>query len=731
MREESPMARQPGEFEVFSPNTGEKIVIVADQRHRELILLGFAKIIAPDITDLRMLDDPELVAQKVAEDVGVQHGIDVERARRCVLRLMSPRPGSLPMRGEILIDAFMNGSSSMLRGALDCMPPEDALRFCEEEDIERLPSRSFMTEVFADLRTPLYTLDELEQLIARFIEHQEANQASLLETGHPQTAFAPSVWLDVFLNKLYFTKLPVSIDPGGSAEPYQRFASLTPHPRYVDWRRISTTYATFRSRWAIGRLEDNELFECDEPDPKCSFAWGRILHGNAATCTFEEADALDRLSRDQIAQVEQLRPKLANLKREILARLHQGICSRNSDGLSDICLDLLAKRLNADEAKLLLDIDLVYGGSNACSRPVAPEVLPLIPGGLSNLIEIIGFIEKEMTIGSMSRVRSILGDLATCDVMGRRSFLGSSRQFPYAWVVGQGRGAQMREAADLYCRLETKEGVFWSDFRLRVEHAIANEFKIPLGIYVPAKLESAIRERVGAQVEQMIAELCTDARALPGSDRVPTKPANIFRREHRNGPWKIQFAEQPAFFMEDCKGLFYIHFLVTHPKITIHVAELAEAHHRYAAEASGSPITRGRQDFKAFEIGLSESRRWQDGDDVHDKIAREEIYAELEITEQQLDDLSRENPEMFDEIEELRKKRDDLKKSKLEAHRIDGTPKTLGSTNDKSRKAVSNAIRRAIGRMKKHSPHAAAHFRHIRTGIKCSYFPDPPLTWNE
>lgn len=715
------MARQPGEFEIFSPNTGEKIVIVANQRHRELILLGFAKIIAPDITDLRMLDDPELVARKVAEDVGVRHGIDVERARRCVLRLMSPRPGSLPMQGEILIDAFMNGSPALLRQSLGCMPPSDALRLCEEEDVERLPFRSFMTEVFADLRTPLYTLDELEHLIARFVGHQEVNQPSLLETGHPETAFAPSVWLDVFLNKLYFTKLPMH---GRMAEP---------HPRYVDWRRISTTFESFQTRWAVNRPDDTELFECSQPNPKCSFAWGRILHGNAATCTFEEADALDRLSRDQIAQVEQLRPKLANLKREILARLHQGICSRNSDGLSDICLDLLAKRLTADEAKLLLDIDLVYGGSNACSRPVAPEVLPLIPGGLSNLIEIIGFIEKEMTIGSMSEVRSILGDLVSCDVMGRRRFLGSSRRSPYAWLVGQGRGGQLREAVDLYCRLETEEVVFWSRFRQRAERALADEFKIPLGIYVPAKLESAIRERLDSQVRQMILGQGPDDRVHSISGEAPAITSNIFRRERGNIFWRIKFADEPEVVIKDCPGLFYIKFLVTHLNQLINVRELVEARNRYAAGQSGSPITRGGQNFKAADAGLSGYGRHKGGDKVLDEIARKVIDGELELSKSQLAAIAAGgNPEMVVEVAALETKIADLQKSKLEARRMDGTPEILGNDNDRFRKSVTIAIKRAIKVMKKHSSSVASHFqRSIRTGINCSYRPDPLVTWAE
>ena len=84
-----------------------------------------------------------------------------------------------------------------------------SLEFDEEEDPQAFPRRQFAAQVLVDPRTPFYTLPELSGHLRTFAGHQEANRAEMLRIGHPATSFAASPFLDLWLNKLYYTKVPI------------------------------------------------------------------------------------------------------------------------------------------------------------------------------------------------------------------------------------------------------------------------------------------------------------------------------------------------------------------------------------------------------------------------------------------------------------------------------------------------------------------------------------------
>src|SRR5688572_21457484 len=92
--------------------------------------------------------------------------------------------------------------------ALDVLEPEAALALFESDATDRLAEREAVFRYVTSDTTPLYTTDELADLLDAFLAHLERNRDSLLRTGHPRTTFARSWWLDWHLTTLYYTKVP-------------------------------------------------------------------------------------------------------------------------------------------------------------------------------------------------------------------------------------------------------------------------------------------------------------------------------------------------------------------------------------------------------------------------------------------------------------------------------------------------------------------------------------------
>jgi hypothetical protein len=145
---------------------------------------------------------------------------------------------------------------------------------------------------------------------------------------------------------------------------------------------------------------------------------------------------------------------------------------------------ILADRLNHEQVQKLLSIDAKYLGYNALNGTADPDRTPYVPGGLSTIVELAGFVEKELMIGTLDRTRKALDELVVPDLL-RRPGLGGGLSDPYWDLAGGESGERWRSALDLYADLEARETSFWEHFRHRLAESLGAE--IPRIVAIPVK----------------------------------------------------------------------------------------------------------------------------------------------------------------------------------------------------------------------------------------------------
>jgi tetratricopeptide (TPR) repeat protein len=189
--------------------------------------------------------------------------------------------------------------------------------------------------------------------------------------------------------------------------------------------------------------------------------------------------------------------------------------------------------------------------------------------------------------------------------------------------------------------------------------------------------------------------------------------AAVFRREGEY--WSILFEEE-AFRLRDSKGLLYLSRLLVAPGAKLHALELAGA-----GTAAVREVSR--------EEGLAVGGFGDAGEllDAQAKAAYRQRLGELE------DEI--EEAQAWNDPERAANAREELE---FIAHELSaavglgGRDRRAASSAERARVNVTRAIKSAIARINDHSPALGAHFeRTVRTGILCTYSPDPrlPISW--
>jgi hypothetical protein len=461
--------------------------------------------------------DPQSALPELANALARQHTLPPERVLNCLQRLMTAETCGHELTKTQFYRAFLRGLPGLLTAALARMPPEYAIEFCETEDLLAYRRRDQIAHVLANTFTPLYSLDELGCLLSEFVHHQELNRRSLLSTGLPNTFFNLSPWVDVHLNKLYFTKLPVSLrqrwglldDRSSSNHPTR------PRPAYpracVDWRRIADRISVMRSGFLDANLWNQYPLQ---PNPACRWEWARWQHDIWHCCDYEDADLLDGLSEEAGTRLATLRPSIFDTKCQVLGSLASALRECNHQTLWQKCLDDITRRISGDDADFLLRMDMFFAGYEIRSTQKESKTLPLLCGGLTNLFELIGHVEKELVIGTMTKTREALGDAVIVDELRRphfatelnpRSVRYGSRH-AYLNLVAAGRGDQIRSASDLCSHLDSEEPAFWSQFRQRAADALSSEFSGLVGVKLQRKFQPVLQPLLQQYADRWVHE---------------------------------------------------------------------------------------------------------------------------------------------------------------------------------------------------------------------------------
>jgi hypothetical protein len=216
------------------------------------------------------------------------------------------------------------------------------------------------------------------------------------------------------------------------------------------------------------------------------------------------------------------------------------------------------------------------------------------------------------------------------------------------------------------------------------------------------------------RLEREIRQLRPDIEDLGEQARLVPIARATFRRQGEY--WSIVF-NGDAFRLRDSKGLRFLSVLLDAPGREIHALELVSVVEGHAPHR------------KAFDAEL----RPETGDagEILDERAKGEYARRLKELESELAEAETwHDPER---ASRLRKEIDFLVSELGAAVGLGGRDRAAATNAERARVNVTRTIKSALERVGEHSPSLGRHLAAtIRTGIFCSYEPDPrvPISWS-
>ena len=189
---------------------------------------------------------------------------------------------------------------------------------------------------------------------------------------------------------------------------------------------------------------------------------------------------------------------------------------------------------------------------------------------------------------------------------------------------------------------------------------------------------------------------------------------NVFRRE--GDYWSVGF-EGHTVHVRDLKGMRYLARLLADPGREFHVLDLVASETAVVARPDSGDAAPIRARHSATQASPRRTA----------KNAYRRRLAEIE------DDI--EQARATGDIERAAQadaEHDFLVRELSRAVGLGGRDRRADSASERTRAAVTRAVRQAITRIDEHHPELGEHLgRTIRTGTYCAYFPDPraPADW--
>jgi hypothetical protein len=225
--------------------------------------------------------------------------------------------------------------------------------------------------------------------------------------------------------------------------------------------------------------------------------------------------------------------------------------------------------------------------------------------------------------------------------------------------------------------------------------------------------------------------------ARPGltgvDDAAPTVravPKGVFRKE--GDFWTVGYGER-VFRLKDSTGFAYIGHLLRYPGTEFHVLDIG-AHGTSGHEASGDKarLSAGPSSLSTEELEASGIHVGNLGDagEVLDDQAKAAYNARLRELREGLEE-ARE----FGNVERAAKAEEEIDALSAELSRgfgLGGRRRRAGSATKRARQRAKKGIKTAIDKIAKNDPALGGMLaQRIRTGIYCSYRPDPnfPVEW--
>jgi hypothetical protein len=330
-----------------------------------------------------------------------------------------------------------------------------------------LAKRTSLTAYLADRATLLCNLDELAGITEELIVLLEQDSPFLVETGHSQLGCRRARWLETRLTRLYPVKLPMEVSVIDDRQGERVYAYAWPDKV----AEILPARPPFRQHSEVGYhwKDDGTAYTADgSPVSRCAYKDAALIKG------LDPADA---------ACLEAGRATFLRLKIAILKELLNAIRWGTADRLWERCLHLLTQALTAKDVDFYLSMDRFYSGFDLKTGMRMREAVDIADGGLTALFMIIGYYEKELTVGTLAQTRDALGSLVQLDQLSSPHLAIDN----YFQAIARRERKTLDIALNVFQSRDNQEQAFWRAYSRRIHKALEEEFYENLMIPIKVK----------------------------------------------------------------------------------------------------------------------------------------------------------------------------------------------------------------------------------------------------
>jgi len=141
-----------------------------------------------------------------------------------------------------------------------------------------------------------------------------------------------------------------------------------------------------------------------------------------------DADILSSTERKMLRHSK--RKELLELKLGVISALIEALDSKNADQVAELCDPILARAPQGDEAEAYLRVDRFYLGLGLRGSNWLNPSKVVHSGGLTDILELIWHVERELAFGTYAKVRQELGDDRV--KIGKNGIPELTKKSPYA-----------------------------------------------------------------------------------------------------------------------------------------------------------------------------------------------------------------------------------------------------------------------------------------------------------
>lgn len=563
--------------------------------------------------------------------------------------------------------------------ALLTLPCEQALELLQVSPAGDLEERIWVAHYLCGERDdgdlPLFSRDELAATIESFSVFLAGQRMHLLETGLPSDDFARCRWLDDRLARLY---------------PIRRTKVPSWDNRPANFPRMEFPRGLLRAQ-----------SDADGPETV------------AASYDTQNGDLVTSISMADAERLISLRPKILDLKLYVLDNVARFLrLPKRGDSFWNVCFSHVRAELRDDDVIFWTRMDAIYADDLKMWKAAAPfvssmtgYVFPFPPGGLTDIIELIGHVEKECAIGTMHETRKALGDLVAIEESGPR--LLATGPWPYFELVGLQEQPKLDEAIRVFQECADREADFWPDFRNRVEKDLAGGLKRE--VIISLRAEASVADALGPSLQEYASWVKN--RMSAASDRVLSAtltqevtaeplPTKRYILDMNGTDWEIQFGTGRPKPLRNLDGLLYLRELLCNPQKPYSATELGAIVQRF----------RGNQESRSVrpQAELRDtSTVANDAGELIDARARSDYEKRLREIAEEIPEARRTNDQAtIDRLKEEAAVIEEVFRPAINPH---GRIVRQSSDRKKAQDRVRNAIDRAINAIRKKDANLARH----------------------